>query len=307
VRLASRQSALLPFLQKTLNIERLSIFNPRTDRGNPQLGARIEDNTDIPFEAGPVTFFEDGRYTGEAVLDYMSRGEKRLVSYGVDHDIQVSNRNQSQPETTTRLTIDRGIAVLYMERVQTITYEIRNKATTAKTLIVEHPRQSNGKLKGDAPWETTDSFYRFRVSLTPGKMTELPVSEVLTRQTNVTLANLTRPQLVQFSGRETPDSVRQKLGQIVDTQERIAELQTDLATSQNQIDVVFHDQDRLRENIKALHDTREEQELRSRYLGQLTSQENQIATSRTHIESVNINITAAKARLSDLISNLTWQ
>jgi hypothetical protein len=140
VRLASRQSALLPFLQKTMNIERLSIYNPRTDRGNPQLGARLEDNTDIPFEAGPVTFFENGRYTGEAVLSYMARGEKRLVSYGVDHEIQVSNRNQTLPETTTRLTIDRGIAVLYMERVQTTTYEIRNKATAAKTLIVEHPR-----------------------------------------------------------------------------------------------------------------------------------------------------------------------
>jgi hypothetical protein len=307
VRLASRQSALLPFLQKTLNIERLSIYNPRTDRGNPQLGARLEDNTDIPFEAGPVTFFENGRYTGEAVLDYMARGEKRLVSYGVDHEIQVSGRNQTLPETTTRLTIDRGIAVLYMERVQTTTYEIRNKGTAAKTLIVEHPRYTGGKLKGDEPWETTDSFYRFRVSLAAGKTTELPVSEILTRQTNVTLSTLTRAQLVQFAGKETPDSVRQKLGQIVDTQERIAALQADASTTQNQIDVVFRDQGRLRDNIGVLRDTREDQELRSRYLGQLKTQEDQVAAWRTHLDTVNKDLTAAKARLSDLISNLTWQ
>jgi hypothetical protein len=57
VRIASRQSALLPFLQKTMPIERLSIFNARTDRNNPRLGARVENNTDIPFEPGPVTFF----------------------------------------------------------------------------------------------------------------------------------------------------------------------------------------------------------------------------------------------------------
>ena len=307
VRLASRQSALLPFLQKTLNIERRSIYNPRTDRGNPQLGARLEDNTDIPFEAGPVTFFEAGRYTGEAVLDYMARGEKRLVSYGVDHDIQISNRNQTQPETTTRLTIARGIAVLYMERIQTITYEIRNKATSAKTLVVEHPRNTGGKLKGDDPWETTDSFYRFRVSLAPGKMTELPVSEVLTRQTSVTLSNLTRPQLVQFSGKETPDAIRQKLGQIVDTQERIAMLQDDASMTQSQIDAVFRDQDRLRQNLTSLRDTREDQDLRSRYLGQLKSQEDQIAASRTHIDAVNKDLATAKAKLSDLISNLSWQ
>ena len=37
VQLASRQSALLPFLQKTLNVERLSIFNGGIDRGNPRM------------------------------------------------------------------------------------------------------------------------------------------------------------------------------------------------------------------------------------------------------------------------------
>ena len=93
VRIASRQSALLPFLQKTMNVERLSIFNARTDRGNPRLGARLENNTDIPFEAGPVTFFQDTRYAGEAVLDYLPRGEKSLVSYGIDNDIQISQQD----------------------------------------------------------------------------------------------------------------------------------------------------------------------------------------------------------------------
>ena len=308
VRLASRQSALLPFLQRTAAIERLSIYNPRTDRGNPQLGARIDNNTDIPFEAGPITFFEEGRYTGEAVLAYLPRGEKRLVSYGIDYDVQLSSRQQSQPETTTRITINRGVAVLYMERVQTTTYEIRNKGTLNKTLIIEHPRQGNSKLQGNTqPWETTDSFYRFRVTLTPGQATQFPVAELLQRNTNVSLSTLTRAQLVMFSGRETPQDIRQRLGQIVDLQEQIATMQEDVRKTQEGIDTVFRDQERLRENIRSLRDTREEQELRSRYLAQLTKQEDQVQASRTHIDQVNKDIAAVQARLGDLISNLSWQ
>ena len=133
VRIASRQSALLPFLQKTMNVERLSIFNARTDRGNPRLGARLENNTDIPFESGPATFFQDTRYAGEAVLDYLPRGEKTLVSYGVDNDIQIASKAQSQPETTVRVTVSKGVAALFMESVLTTTYEIRNKGTDRKT------------------------------------------------------------------------------------------------------------------------------------------------------------------------------
>jgi hypothetical protein len=309
VRLASRQSALLPFLQKTMDIERLSIYNPRTDRGNPQLGARLVNNTEVPFEPGPVTFFEEGRYTGETVLGYLSRGEKRLVSYGVDHDIQMSTKAQNKPESMARLTIERGVAVLFMERLQTTTYEIRSKATAEKTLIVEHPRQGDRKLKGDQPWETSDSFYRFRVSLKAGQMTELPVTEIVSWQTSVNLSSLNRQQLVEvFSNKETPPQVRTKLGQIVEAQEQIWELQRKQQLEQEVIDTTFRDQERLRENIKALREnTREEQELRSRYLAQLTKQENQITTSRAEIEKLKKEITTAETRLAEMINNLTWQ
>jgi hypothetical protein len=132
VQLASRQSALLPFLQRVLNVERLSIFNASMDRGNPRMGASVENGTDIPFEPGPVTFFESGRYTGEAVLDYLSRGEKRLVSYGVDHEVQIAGKNRNEPETTTRFTVSRGVAVLFRETVVNTTYEVRNKGAAGR-------------------------------------------------------------------------------------------------------------------------------------------------------------------------------
>jgi hypothetical protein len=306
VRIASRQSALLPFLQKTMPIERLSIFNARTDRNNPRLGARVENNTDIPFEPGPVTFFQDTRYAGEAVLDYLPRGEKSLVSFGVDYDIQLASKQASQPETTARVTISKGIAVVFMESIATTTYEIRNKGNEAKSLIIEHPRINNRTLKGLSPFETTDGFYRFRVALTPAQSTTLEVPEVVARQTNVTLSTLTRPQLTLFAGKETPAQVREKLGQIVDLQEQIATLRAVAQSTQATIDSTYRDQERLRENLKALKNGVEEQQLRSRYLGQLRKQEDEIDASQKHVASVNTQMVAAQAKLSDLISTLAY-
>jgi hypothetical protein len=306
VRIASRQSALLPFLQKTLNVEKLSIFNARTDRGNPRLGARLENNTDIPFEAGPVTFFQDSRYTGEAVLDYLPRSEKALISYGVDYDIQLASKQEGQPETMSRLTVAKGVAVLFMESVMTTTYEIRNKGTDTRTLIVEHPRINNRTLRDAKPFETTDGFYRFRVALNPGQATTLPVSEILARQTRVMLTALTREQLALFAGRETPPAVREKLGQIVDAQEQVASLTTDAQATQASIDGLFRDQERLRENFKALGTGAQSQPLRARYLDQLKSQEDQIQTMRTRIDAINKEIATARARLADLIATFAF-
>jgi len=256
IRLASRQSALLPFLNKKVNVERLSIFNPRTDRGNPLNGAMVENTSDVPLEPGPVTFFEDGRYAGETVLDYLARSEKRLVSYGIDHEIQIAPKLQTEPDVTARLTIDRGVAVFHQESLQTTRYEVRNKSKQSKILVLEHPRQRDRDLKDAKPAETTENYYRFRLSLAASEDRVFPVVEVLSHQTSVALATLNRSQLEFFSGQETPAQIRAKLEDLVSSQESLVVLQVDLKTTQSRIDEVFRDQIRLRENLKALQDAR---------------------------------------------------
>jgi len=306
VRIASRQSALLPFLQRTINVEKLSIFNARTDRGNPRLGARVENTTDIPFESGPVTFFQDTRYAGEAVVDYLPRGEKTLISYGVDYDIQIAGKQQSRPETTARMTVSKGVAVLFMESVQTTTYEIRNKGMDRKTLIVEHPRQSSRTLEGAEPFETTENFYRFRVAMGPSEATTLAVPEIVARQTSVALQGLTRPQLALFAGNAVPQAVREKLGAIVDLQEQTAALKLEAQATQAVVDALFRDQERLRENLKALRTGVKDLELRSRYLELLKKQEDQMEEAQRHLVDVNRDVVASETKLSDLISTFAF-
>jgi hypothetical protein len=306
VRIASRQSALLPFLQRELGVERLSIFNARADRGNPRLGARIENTTDIPFEAGPVTFFQDGRYAGEAVMSYLARSEKALVSYGVDYDVQIATKGQPQPERTARFTVAKGVATVFLESVVTTTYEIRNKGADAKTLVVEHPRVANRTLRGIEAFETTDGFHRFRVALTPGQSTVLSVPETAARQTTIALTSLTRPQLTLFAGGQAPQDVRDRLGRIVDLQEQIASLRGDAQSAQAGIDTLFRDQERLRENLKALREGTRDLQMRTRYLDQLRKQEDEIDATRARIDTLNGQIAATQTELNELIAQLAF-
>jgi len=266
----------------------------------------VENTTDIPFESGPVTFFQDTRYAGEAVVDYLPRGEKTLISYGVDYDIQIAGKQQSRPETTARMTVSKGVAVLFMESVQTTTYEIRNKGMDRKTLIVEHPRQSSRTLEGAEPFETTENFYRFRVAMGPSEATTLAVPEIVARQTSVALQGLTRPQLALFAGNAVPQAVRETLGAIVDLQEQTAALKLEAQATQAVVDALFRDQERLRENLKALRTGVKDLELRSRYLELLKKQEDQMEEAQRHLVDVNRDVVASETKLSDLISTFAF-
>ena len=189
----------------------------------------------------------------------------------------------------------------------TTTYEVRNRGLDRKTLIIEHPRSGNRRLQGLQPFETTDRFHRFRLALTPGQSIQLVVPETVVEANRVQLEELERSHLLLLTSKQIPQTTREKLVAIVDLQEQLGKFEDDLKTTQGGIDTLFRDQDRLRENLKALRETSDDQMLRSRYLDQLKRQEDRIDTSRAHIESVNRERATAQATVSDLISNLSFE
>src|SRR5262245_22688194 len=176
-------------------------------------------------------------------------------SAGIDHDIQIAPKSQAQPETTARLTISKGIAVVYRQSLQTTQYEIKNRSKEKKPLIVEHPRQTGRTLRDAQPSETTENFWRFRLSLAPGEERTFPVTEVVSNNFSLSLGTLNRGQLALFAGNGTPANIRTKLEDLVTAQESVATMRDELVVTQGKIDVLFHDQDRLRENLKALRDS----------------------------------------------------
>ena len=307
IQLGGRQSALLPFLNKPIKAERVSIFKSGADTDHPLNGAWIENNAELPLEPGPVTFFQEGRYAGEAVIEYLSRGERRLVSYGVDYDIQANTSRMGRPETITRLTAARGVVTFFRESVQTTSYRFRNKGQEAKPIVLEHPREPMKTLRDVKPEESTATFYRFRIVTQPGQEIEFPVSESVARQTTLSIQSLDRPTFdLMFSASDVPSELRSRVANIIQARERLSDLQQQRQPIEKSIQSLFEDQTRLRENLKALGDSREERDLRQKYLAQLDSQEQQVQSLRARLDELTRQVAEQQALVSRLISELSW-
>ncbi|MFQ5741710.1 MAG: carboxypeptidase regulatory-like domain-containing protein [Acidobacteriota bacterium] len=308
IRLAARQSAFLPFLQRGIKAERLSIFNPAADPSHPLNGVRLTNDSGVPLEAGPATIFEGGKYAGEAVLDYTPRQGQRLLSYGIDYEVEVSLEGDSEPETVVGLTIQRGIATLVKERVQTTRYLLKNNSERQKMVLIEQARQAGRKLRDLEPDETTQSYYRFRQALGPREEREFPVSEVLSRRTTLQIANADQRRLeVFFSGWTIPPALKQKLEEIIAARSRLAASRQDVRALQQSLKEMTADQQRLRENLKALRVSKAEQPLRERYVDQLTRQEDRLEALHRELEQARQEVQAQEARLADLVAKLSWR
>jgi uncharacterized phage infection (PIP) family protein YhgE len=69
---------------------------------------------------------------------------------------------------------------------------------------------------------------------------------------------------------------------------------------------IVQDQQRLRENMKALRGSAEEKQLLQRYTRQLDDQENKLEALRTEIGATTTKRDQARDQLSGLIANLTF-
>ena len=197
---------------------------------------------------------EEETFAGEGLLDPVKPGEKRLLSYAADLGVRVDAKSESQSQPVTRVRINRGVMTQTSEVREQKTYTIRNEDTHARTVVIEHPRRTEYKLApGLEPAESTAGMYRFRVSVEPKKTETLTVKEAKPLETRYAINNLTDDQITFFLRQKTINpEIEQALRKIIAQKGVVAGFDRQIQERNNETKRIFDDQQRLRENMKAL-------------------------------------------------------
>src|SRR6185503_18495991 len=106
---------------------------------HPTNAAELANGTGKTLDGGPITVFDSGAYGGEALVETLKTGDKRLISYAVDLGTRITTQFDSRGDTVREIHVRRGVLTARTAVVETRTYTIRNVDQKAKTLIIEHP------------------------------------------------------------------------------------------------------------------------------------------------------------------------
>lgn len=250
-------SALIPIVQEAVEGERLSLFNSSKNRQHPYCTVRLKNTSGLTLESGPVTIVEDGAYAGEALLDVLKPGDTRFLPYALDQDCHIIVRNESENQPIWRVRMfGQTVYRDYRSRSATI-YRIENLADKEKIVLVEHPVNPLAKIIGEAqPSETTESYHRFEVKIAPKQLHELSVIQEQELSATIWIAepeNLDTRSLGLLITQNLLN--KEMLGFIKEVLKKQADLTQSLETSNSvkaRIQQATHDQQRARENLKAL-------------------------------------------------------
>src|SRR5690348_14506798 len=308
VTIHKNESALVPIVQSHVQAEKVSLWNSSLGSERPLRALWLTNSSGLTLDGGSFTVLEDNAFAGEGLTDPIKPDEKRLISYAADLGARVTEESENQPQKVTRVRISRGLMYQTPELRHSTTYTVRDDDTTPRVVLIEHPLRAGWKLAADAPKaaETTSDLYRFRVELKPKQTQKLHVTETEPLESTYALSNLTGDQIEFFvRQKEINPAIEAALRKIIAQKNVAADLNAQIAAVSSRRQKIFADQQRIRENLKALKGTAEERALTERYTQQLANQENQLDALQKQDADLQMKHAQAQAELDKTIQNLT--
>lgn len=309
ITIRKNESALVPILQTKVNAERVTLWSQQ--QPTPLRALWVTNTSDLTLDRGSFTIVENGDFGGEGLLDPIHPNEKRLLSYAVDQAVRVTTESRLNSQHATSITAAKGVLVLHSTDIAEITYVVHNAAADPRTVILEQPVRVGYTLdsagsrdeQAPRPEETTSSVYRFRVAVAPAETARLHVGERHEGATVYQLTNFNDSQLTYILNQTgNSDAIKQALEPILDARRKLADMQTALDAANTRMNDLRSDEERQRANITALAGA--DKTSRDRFVHDLNTTEDQIATQQKTIAAAEANLQAAKDDLANRIASL---
>jgi len=284
VTIKRNSSALIPILQNQIEGESVSLYNREAREQNPMSALYLNNTTGLTLESGPLTIIENDTYAGEALTGRIKPGEKRFITYAVDLGCRVSVKEDEEDQKAYRAEIINGEFRLHYKQMKTTVYTLNNLTDRTKTVYIEYPYDKDEKwqlVKTAKPVETTEEYYRFKVVVAPKTTTQFSISEELPESHTYALTNITTNEIQVFvkSNYLTPE-MKQSLEGVTELKAQVAATSREISEKQGEINTITRDQERMRENLRALGKTDEEKQLVQRYVAKIAQGEDQLERLR---------------------------
>jgi len=306
VTIRRNQSALVPILQSPVTAERVSLWNDGMGL-RPRRAVWLKNTSPLTLDAGSLSIVDGGAFAGEGLIDPIKPGERRLVSYASDLGVQVSPRRVDGPTRIVRVTMAKGVVTQESQQRRRRSYTARNDNRDARVVLIEHPVTAGWKLASTpAPEETTASSYRFTLAVPAGQAATLDVDETSDGSVRYSVGEFDGNRLaflVQGGGNRA--ALEQALAPVTAKRAELALAEQEVDRREAETASIEQDQNRLRENMKALKDSTAERRLLNRYAGQLEAQETRLDTLKRELVTFLERRERLQAELADAIAKVT--
>jgi hypothetical protein len=263
----------------------------------------------LTLDAGTISIVDQGAFAGEGLMETVKPGERRLISYGVDLGVQVKSESAATTSSARLVRVVNGMLTRESQNRAATTYTIRNDNRDGRILVIEHPARSDWQIDGEMkPTESSAGSHRFRVEVGPHETTLVDVVETQPGVTHIGLASLDATHLSSIvEDDDQREALEAAFEPLFAMRAELVRIESERQRRDAEMQSITADQNRVRENMKALERTAEERRLLERYARQLDAQETRIETLAQERESLGQESEAVERKIREFIASLTLE
>jgi hypothetical protein len=303
VTLPRQKSAMLPIIVDSVGVERVSIYNPSVLPRNALTGVRLTNSTGKLLLQGPITVLDHNTYAGDARIDDVPRGQRRLLSYGVDLQLVVDVTPDTHADRLVSARIVKGVLQVETKQLYTRPYRAHNSADHDKTLIIEHLRRPDFNLVDtEKPVETLPNLYRFEGVAPAGKVATFVVKEeYVSSSTYGLLGNDIGTVLSAWRSGELPVAVRDALAKAAQRRQAVMDTEREINEHGQRLAQISQEQTRIREDMKTVSANTP---YYARLLAKLNDQESEIEKLQRERDELTSRRDAQRRALDEYVMSL---
>jgi hypothetical protein len=270
-------SAMVPIVSSELGYRKDLLYNGTKMATHPVATLRLENDTGLTLERGPVTVIEAGEYVGEAVLPFTVVAGEVVVPYAVELGVRIQEERGTSRQIRG-LHIRAGYLQIEEWDVRWHQYQLNNSTAEAIIVLLEHPRSANYELFDTAkPREKTDESLRFEVTVPARSETQFRVQERRLVSRREELRRQSYRGLQRYLRRGLIDErTHAQVAELLKLWEQVASVEKALKEGKGERQELFEAQQQIQGNMGALSATGKEGVLRARYVDQLEASEDQL-------------------------------
>ena len=311
------ESAMIPIVVANVEAHAVSWYDADVLREHPLRAVRLVNDSGLHLAAGPVTVFDEGGFAGQAMMADVVPDDSRMLAYAVDLDLRAAVTSDSEPERVVAAVLRGSVLETSWRSVLTTRYRLEPRGDEGRFVVVEHPQRGGFTVVSPEGPVEAGAAWRFGVEvgsdapLDPTVPAHLSCAEdacVLTvvmerlEGRRMAVANVGGDQIAFYlENVDLSDDDRAVLETVLELQRGMAELDRQVVSLEAQVNEVFRDQSRIRDNMAALE---RNSSLYRRYLADLEAQENLLTELREAIADRRDERARLQRELDELVARL---
>jgi hypothetical protein len=312
VTVPDRSSTLVSIVNQRISGEEVVYFRPELSDSlqeiHPYRAVKFQNATGFTLESGPITVYSEGTFVGEGFVERMQSGRTSFLTFAVDGNVLLNSHGGTREEGVHLLRIVDGMIVSEMQRVETTTYEVKNRHNLPQRAYIRTPKRSGWDLR-QKPEGTVETPEAFVVPLNvPAKgeaKTDVELVQRVERNLAFDSTNTMELFRVYLAGGKAPPAIAKTLKQVLELQSQVSDKRKDDERVRSQYEQLSHDQDRVRANLDVLRKTPGNEALRNELAQKLAKLEGELGKLSGRLVALSEEVAELQAQMKVLIMGIT--